>query len=387
MTGKRRSYAVPIVLVASLIAMIAAGAGLLWGVGVSGRMLQTTPLSADLKVTGRAFPYTLQAPSRRWRMAKDAYAKANFPQADRWLVEPISDYHLAVTGGKVGAGLRAEMGKLEELVLAALKTQLTNLELLEPEDLPTPLYAAKLLHYRGERNGDRFEYFHALYAAEGTAYEVIAWTYQKRFEAARPELRAAIDSFTVPQSPMQAANVRLEKRLKEYPEVAAFLDAEAKKGIDAEAATRALVARGSKRLTDKELAQRHRLKLTLLKRSPEDVCAAFARGTVTGEQVRVALETFNEAEANGWTQVSIASMLAELEQQPFEPVSQEAFNVEFARILDAGTPDSQRARTIVDNFAASSDPDVCWVEQYLGDRILEASPEARALLLRRLAGN
>lgn len=336
---------------------------------------RSTPLGNPV-VKGRAYEYELTAPSDAWRLMREHEARKHNERADRWLVRPDLDAHLLVVGLRATPpAQRWDVEKAIELEVDAVRNTGAKVEVLERAALESELEDARLVHYRSEQKRNRFEYVHAIFSAGEVMIQVVGWTWQKRFSEVEPELRAAIASLKLAQTPYERARNRMSRRVRSEPELKAFDQQVAARGEDASGAGQELVEKGLERLGPEHVERRLRILRNMLRKSSDEVCGALTRGTATDEQADRALKLLPEKQIHEWMDLNVEAMLAELrEARPTEVPSAEAEAAWAAVFKD---PEALGAWRIVTDPEGASDPELCHAQRRLLDGVLAADPPHR----------
>ncbi|MDI1479040.1 hypothetical protein [Polyangium sp. y55x31] len=147
-------------------------------------------------VEGVAAKYRLKAPSARWFLRKDAAAKKDNPQADRWLVRPDKGAHVFIMvedlqGKDVGVDTYADAAVklIEEKLKGTVESRLPVLT--HPEN-------GRLLRLSMEQGKSEIETYYGVFTQPGRAFQVIASAPSERFASVAPELVRLIESFELP---------------------------------------------------------------------------------------------------------------------------------------------------------------------------------------------
>ena len=196
-------------------------------------------------------------------------------------------------------------------------------------------------------------------------------------------------------SAVAAALARLQDRLVTIPSVRARLEKIAKSselsGLPPEETARraAEVASeydrkharaGVRRLNDEALLTKLDLDQKLVTAADTAVCAAFARGRVSPEQLTNLLSRLEVPDIELYFDLIFRAAQADDQRLPARPVDRNRVNRSLNSILEAlPEKDSQKLRRVLANSDQASDEEVCWTERTLRDAVARLGRSDRIL--------
>lgn len=339
----------------------------------------STPLGVERRVQGSAQQYVLTAPTSRWRLLKPEESASTVPGADRVLVRPDADAYLAVYVVNL-KGQAIDPEKFAARELDVLKRNLSHFEFIGTEPLLTDMDDARLLHFRGRKGEEAFEYLHALWVDGERAYKVQGWSFAKNFELVSSDMRSVFGSFAVERTPSQKGLSLMRRRMRADSVLQGHLVKAAPR--DPEAYSRQLTSHGLKRLRIEQLQRQFELRLALLKAVDEAQCAAIVRGTVSANAFNDALSRLGEPQVLLWMENAYGAAAAEVRQAAFKPVGQGELEAAFDTLLGREDAQTQRLVKVLTKPQLASDSDVCWAERLYAEKVLKLGPTYRNTLVR-----
>lgn len=165
------------------------------------------------RVTGVAYPYTLDLPGGKWYLRAAAATKRDQPAADRWLVRPDKDAHVIVIAEHV-PGKTLELDAYTDACVDAARKTAAEFKLVDRLPLRSDPEGGRLLHNTFTVQGLQLERVMATVVAGERGFQVIAWAEHKRFPELAAELREIVESFRLPAD---AAQVSASSELEPSP--------------------------------------------------------------------------------------------------------------------------------------------------------------------------
>jgi len=149
-----------------------------------------------------------------------------------------------------------------------------------------------------------------------------------------------------------------------------------------------LVLGGLPRLDSDALERRARMRLALIEITDSRTCAEWSSGVASELQVVHLLLSADSTLMNGWLDITMEAMVAEIRQHP-EPAAFDGEAVErlFTEIgATLSGPDEKRLWTVFDDLAwgLATDTATCWLDRTVYESILAMEPERRAEALRTM---
>lgn len=152
------------------------------------------------EVVGLSSAYRLRAPSAAWLLRKPEAAKKDNPLADRWLMRPELDVHAIVIAEDV-PGSAVPVDALVQVVIDNARGAAQRFDVLSTE--PSERYPedGRRVRAKARLNGLELDFLYGVFTSYGHGYQVVAFAPSQTFAEVEPELRAIVDSFTLPDGP------------------------------------------------------------------------------------------------------------------------------------------------------------------------------------------
>lgn len=146
-----------------------------------------------------------------------------------------------------------------------------------------------------------------------------------------------------------------------------------------------LTRKGLKRLSKKELIIWNDLRLKMAKNS-NMICSGFWSGKIDSDELLSTLSSLSRSDLTAWINISQTAAIKELNNEVFQKVSPEIFNITIKKIAELqNRGDQQKMAIIISQGTNAKDIDGCWIIKTLLTGVSKIDKENRSTFLRYLA--